>query len=49
MAFNVVETLFALKPMRGQLLVLGLPSEALEIWFAGLLLNAFALDAAAQR
>jgi 2-haloacid dehalogenase len=45
-AFDVVETLFALEPLRGRLRALGLPGEALEIWFARLLRNAFALDAA---
>lgn len=45
-AFDVVETLFALEPLRGRLHALGLPGEALEIWFARLLRNAFALDAA---
>jgi 2-haloacid dehalogenase len=45
-AFDVVETLFALEPLRGRLRALGLPGEALAIWFARLLRNAFALDAA---
>lgn len=45
-AFDVVETLFAIEPMRGRLRLLGLPGEALEIWFARLLRNAFALDTA---
>jgi len=44
-AFDVVETLFSLEPMRGRLRALGLPPEALETWFAQLLRNAFALDA----
>lgn len=44
-AFDVVETLFALEPMRARLCALGLPGEALEVWFARLLRNAFALDA----
>lgn len=46
MAFDVVETLFTLEPLRGRLRALGLPGEALEIWFARLLRNAFALDTA---
>lgn len=45
-AFDVVETLFALEPMRGPLCTLGLPREALDLWFARLLRNGFALDAA---
>lgn len=44
-AFDVVETLFPLEPMRARLQALGLPDAALEIWFAQLLRNAFALDA----
>lgn len=44
-AFDVVETLFSLEPMRERLRTLGLPGEALELWFARLLRNAFALDA----
>lgn len=45
-AFDVVETLFTLEPMRDRFRALGLPGEALEIWFARLLRNAFALNAA---
>lgn len=45
-AFDVVETLFTLEPLRGRLRELGLAGEALEIWFARLLRNAFALDSA---
>ncbi len=44
-AFDVLETLFSLEPMRAKLIGLGLPAEALELWFARLLRNAFALDA----
>ena len=44
-AFDVIETLFSLEPMRARLHGLGLPNEALELWFARLLRNAFALDA----
>ena len=45
-AFDVVETLFALEPLRGRLRTLGLPGDALEIWFARFLRNGFALDTA---
>lgn len=44
-AFDVIETLFSLAPMRARFQRLGLPAEALELWFARLLRNAFALDA----
>lgn len=44
-AFDVVETLFSLEPLRARLAVLGLTGAVLEIWFARLLRNAFALDA----
>jgi 2-haloacid dehalogenase len=44
-AFDVVETLFSLEPMAERFRTLGLPGEALKIWFARLLRNAFALDA----
>lgn len=44
-AFDVIETLFSLEPMRARLVGLGLPEDALELWFARLLRNAFALDA----
>lgn len=44
-AFDVVETLFSLEPMRARLCALGLADDALELWFALLLRNAFALDA----
>lgn len=44
-AFDVVETLFSLEPLRAHLAILGLTGAALEIWFARLLRNAFALDA----
>lgn len=43
-AFDVVETLFPLGPIRPKFQALGLPPGALEIWFAQLLRNAFALD-----
>ena len=44
-AFDVVETLFSLEPMRARLRSLELPDDALKLWFARLLRNAFALDA----
>lgn len=44
-AFDVVETLFTLEPMRVRFQSLGLPAYALDLWFARLLRNAFALDA----
>ena len=44
-AFDVVETLFSLAPVRRRLSDLGLPDGALEVFFARLLRNAFALDA----
>lgn len=44
-AFDVVETLFSLEPLRARWCALGLPAEALELWFARLLRNAFALEA----
>lgn len=43
--FDVVETLFSLAPMRKKLNDLGLSDEALELFFAKLLRNGFALDA----
>lgn len=44
-AFDVVETLFSLDPMRQRLYDLGLSGETLELFFARLLRNGFALDA----
>ena len=44
-AFDVIETLFSLEPLRARLQGLSLPDYALELWFARLLRNAFALDA----
>lgn len=44
-AFDVVETLFSLEPMRERLRGMGLADYSLELWFARLLRNAFALDA----
>ena len=42
-AFDVIETLFSLEPLRPKLVELGLPAHALELWFASLLRDAFAL------
>lgn len=44
-AFDVVETLFSLDPMRKRLCDLGLSGETLKLFFAKLLRNGFALDA----
>lgn len=44
-AFDVVETLVSLEPLRGRLAAAGLPNDQLEVWFARLLRDAFALDA----
>lgn len=44
-AFDVVETLFSLEPVRKRLEGLGLPGDALEHWFAGFLRDAIALSA----
>lgn len=44
-AFDVVETLFSLEPVRQRLQALGLPPGALEQWFAGFLRDAIALSA----
>jgi len=43
--FDVIETLFPLEPIRAKLQGAGLPGPALEVWFAQLLRNAFALNA----
>jgi 2-haloacid dehalogenase len=45
-AFDVVETLFSLEPLRDRLKEAGLPDAALGEWFARFLRDAFALDAA---
>ncbi|MGD9889837.1 MAG: haloacid dehalogenase type II [Dehalococcoidia bacterium] len=44
-AFDVVETLFSLEGLRPRLAAAGLLNDALELWFARLLRDAFALDA----
>lgn len=44
-AFDVIETVFALDKLRPRFADAGLPGETVEIWFARLLRDAFALDA----
>ena len=44
-AFDVMETLFPLDPLRGPWQALGLPAAAVELWFARFIRNALALDA----
>ncbi len=44
--FDVIETLFSLEPTRGAMTTVGMPPEALEVWFARLLRDAFAITAA---
>jgi 2-haloacid dehalogenase len=43
-AFDVIETLFPLDPMREKLKESGLPGSALALWFARLLRDAMALE-----
>jgi 2-haloacid dehalogenase len=44
-AFDVIETLFPLEPLRRRLVEAGQPGHALELWFARILRDAFALVA----
>lgn len=44
-AFDVIETLFPLEPVRQRLVAAGQPGHVLELWFARLLRDAFALVA----
>jgi 2-haloacid dehalogenase len=44
-AFDIIETTFSLAPLRLRLQDLGLPKTALEVWFAQILRDAFALAA----
>lgn len=44
-ALDIIETVFSLDPLREALVSLGLPSTALETWFAAGLRDAFALAA----
>lgn len=43
-AFDVIETVFSLEKLRDRLPSLGLPRDALEVWFAQTLRDAFALE-----
>lgn len=45
-AFDVIETLFPLEPLRPRLVAAGLPAHVLETWFARTLRDGFALDTA---
>jgi pimeloyl-ACP methyl ester carboxylesterase len=45
-AFDVIETMFALEPLRQRIITAGQPGHLLELWFARLLRDAFALAAA---
>lgn len=47
-AFDVIETLFPIEPLRAKLVEICLPAHALEIWFAQLLRDAFASDCAGR-
>lgn len=44
-AFDIVETTISLEGLRPRLVAAGLPEHTLETWFAGMLRDAFALDA----
>jgi 2-haloacid dehalogenase len=44
-AFDVIETLFALEPLADRLRAVGLPPDSLRGFFAGMLRDAFALEA----
>jgi 2-haloacid dehalogenase len=44
-AFDVIETLFPLEPIRQRLADVGVPGQVLELWFTRLLRDAFALAA----
>lgn len=44
-AFDVIETLFPLEPLRRRLIAAGQPGHVLELWFSRLLRDAFALVA----
>ena len=47
-AFDVFQTLFSLEPLRPRIVALGLPADALELWFAHTLRDGFALAAAGE-
>src|SRR5918996_6217196 len=44
-AFDVIETLFPLEPLRQRIVEAGQPGHVLELWFSRLLRDAFALVA----
>ena len=44
-AFDVIATLFALEPLADRLRAVGLPADSLRVFFAGMLRDAFALEA----
>lgn len=44
--FDMIETVFSLEPVRARMVDAGLSSSALEVWFARLLRDAFAITAA---
>lgn len=44
-AFDVIETLFPLEPLRPRLEAIGVPGAALDAWFARTLRDAMAMDA----
>ena len=44
-AFDVIETLFPLEPLRARIVAAGQPGHVLELWFTRLLRDAFALTA----
>ncbi|TAM57671.1 haloacid dehalogenase type II [bacterium] len=44
-AFDIIETVFSLEPLRGRLEAVGLRGDVLDVWFAQVLRDAFALDA----
>lgn len=43
-AFDVIETLFSLEPMKHRLKSVGLPEETLAVWFGNLLRDAMAVE-----
>jgi 2-haloacid dehalogenase len=45
-AFDVIETMFPLEPLRQRIIAAGQPGHLLELWFTRLLRDAFALAAA---
>ena len=45
-AFDAIQTVFSLEPLRDRLVALGLPGHTLELWFARTLRDGFALAAA---